>query len=78
MEPALSYDGTKTSFAKALFKERTERGWTQQHLADMAGVEQSAVSDIECGVRLPHLHSARKIASGLNMTLAELLRKAEL
>lgn len=71
-----SYEETKIMFAHALFTERAEREWTQQRLAEAAGVEQESVADIECAVRMPSVHTARKIANGLGMTLSELTKKA--
>lgn len=51
-----------------------EKGITQNKLATLSGVRQSTIQNITSGnTRNPTLKTLHEIASGLEMTLAELL-----
>jgi putative transcriptional regulator len=41
---------------------RTERGWTQQHLADQVGVSRQSINSIECNRYIPSLPLALAFA----------------
>jgi putative transcriptional regulator len=41
---------------------RTDRGWTQQQLADAAGVSRQSINSIECGRYVPSLELALAFA----------------
>lgn len=57
---------------------RKDRPLTQEQLAERAGSHWTYVSEIENGHRNPSIGLLRRIASGLNMSLAELIAEAEL
>jgi transcriptional regulator with XRE-family HTH domain len=52
---------------------REKRQWTQEDLAERAELDRSYIAGIEAGLRNPSIKAVAKIASGLNLTLAELL-----
>lgn len=60
------------SFAEKLRKLRTEQGLSQQRLATLAGVSQSAIYYWEKGDRNPKLEQARRIADSLEVGLWDL------
>ncbi len=77
----VSYEETAKKFAHAVFRLRNEtgnHGITQMTLAERADMDQEAIQDVECAVRMPSIHTARKIAKGFGMSLAELMKEAEL
>lgn len=53
-----------------LKKARTEKGMTQEQLAEAVGVVRQTISNIECGLTLPSITNAQAIAQvlGLNWT----------
>lgn len=53
-----------------LKKARTEKGMTQEQLAEAVGVVRQTISNIECGFSLPSITNAQAIARvlGLNWT----------
>lgn len=53
-------------------RRRKARGWSQQALADAAGISQNYVSDIERGKRTGTLDILQAIATALDLTLDEL------
>lgn len=55
-------------------KLRTEREWTQQVLADLAGIERSHLARLEEGKREAGLIVLEKIADALGVPVWELLR----
>ena len=60
-----------------LCRLRTERGLSQQQLADRLHVTRSAVANWEAGYRLPDVATIFKIAELLNVDLAMLLAAAD-
>lgn len=59
-------------FGQTVRKHRMERGWSQEKLAERAGLHRTYVADIERGVRNVSLRNLDKIAQALEMTLCEL------
>lgn len=53
---------------------RQMRGWTQQVLADLAGIERSHLARLESGEREAGLRMLEKVASAFGVEPAELLR----
>lgn len=51
---------------------RRERGWTQEDLAERAGVHRSYLAAVESGARNPTLDVITKIAKGLAVPVADL------
>jgi transcriptional regulator with XRE-family HTH domain len=64
-------------FPEVLRKVRTDKGLSQEELADLAGLHRTYISQIERGLKSPSLRSLEKIANGLGITLSELLRRLE-
>lgn len=56
---------------------RMARGWSQEEMAANGGVDRRYMSDLENGKRNPSLDITARIAAGLGISLAELLRLAE-
>jgi transcriptional regulator with XRE-family HTH domain len=52
---------------------RTDRGWSQEELADRSGVNRSYMSRVELGKSDVSLSVLHKIARTLEISLAELL-----
>ena len=52
---------------------RRERGWSQETLADVAGLDQTYVSGIERKVKNPTITVIERIAQALGCSLGELL-----
>lgn len=60
-----------------LKKRREAVGWSQRALAIRAGVDPKTVNLIERGVRSPTLFTLALLASALDISLAEILARAE-
>lgn len=56
---------------EALRQIRLQKGWSQQDLADKAGIGQDTISGIESGRREPHPSTLRKLAAALGVQVAE-------
>ena len=52
---------------------RRERGWSQERLADEAGLDRTYISGIERETRHPTITSVGKIVVAFDTTFAELL-----
>jgi transcriptional regulator with XRE-family HTH domain len=52
---------------------RKERGWSQQELADRAGISMQTVSNLETGRHVPEIATLSKIAGALGVPLPDLL-----
>lgn len=59
---------------KRVVKARTQRGWTQEKLADKSDVGVAHIGFIEQGRRRPTLVTLHKIAQALGVTLEELFK----
>lgn len=57
----------KKDFGKRLRKLREEKGWTQEELADKAGMHFTYIGQIERGVRNPSLINLYKLARALGV-----------
>lgn len=57
-----------------LKKIRTEKGMTQEQLAVEAGVIRQTISNIECGIALPSVDTAKAIGEILGFDWAEFFR----
>jgi len=54
---------------------RSNRGWTQQQLADMTGIGRVHVSELENGKREAGLRMLEKLAASFEITVADLLKE---
>lgn len=64
-------------FIKLLKLKREQKGYTLEHLADIAGLHRTTLSLIERNERNPTLNVANKIADALGEKLSNLLIQAE-
>ncbi|MGZ5445109.1 MAG: helix-turn-helix domain-containing protein [Thermoanaerobaculia bacterium] len=60
-------------FGATLRRLRTQRGWTQEDLADAAGLTTTYVGQVERGDKVPSLTVVLKLARGLAVQPADLL-----
>jgi transcriptional regulator with XRE-family HTH domain len=70
--PSFEQRAHRRAFGEAVNKLRTERGWTQEDLAERADLDRSYLSGIESGQSNPTLDVIVKIAQGLQVTVADL------
>jgi transcriptional regulator with XRE-family HTH domain len=56
-------------------KLRKKRGWTQVDMAEKVGIDRSFLADVERGKRNVSILNLEIIASGLNMSLAQLFAR---
>lgn len=54
-----------------LKKVRREHGMTQEQLANLIGVVRTTISNIECGLTLPSVQTAKLIGKALNIDWVE-------
>ncbi len=64
-------------FPAILREARTEKGLSQEALADQAGLHRTYISQIERGVKSPSLRSLEQITDALEMPLWVLLKRVE-
>jgi transcriptional regulator with XRE-family HTH domain len=64
-------------FARAVRELRTERGWSQEELADRAGLHRTYVSGVERGLRNVSLDNIEKVATALDVRVSHLFATAE-
>lgn len=53
---------------------REERGWTQQALADKAGVARNTIARLETGTRRPSVVMLAQLARAFRVSVADLFR----
>jgi transcriptional regulator with XRE-family HTH domain len=59
--------------ARNIRRMRQQKSWSQHDLADEAGVRQALISSLEVATANPTLESLEKVASALNVSVADLL-----
>jgi transcriptional regulator with XRE-family HTH domain len=60
-------------FGQALRRLRTQRQWSQEHLAEAAGITLNYVGNLERGEQGPSLHIVVRLARALEMDVPTLL-----
>ena len=60
-------------FGKRLRQLRLHAGWTQEHLAEAAGITTTYTSDLERGTKVPSLTILLRISRALRIPVADLL-----
>ena len=60
------------NFSEIIIKERVKRKWSQQKLANLLGVSQSAINKYELGTRKPSDKIKIKIAKLFNMSVEDI------
>jgi len=53
---------------------RKQRGWTQEKLEELSGLDRTYISDIERGVRNPSVKSLERLAKALKVPASELVK----
>lgn len=64
---------TRVRFGNNLRKLRTDKGISQEKLADLAGLHRTYVSSVERGERNVTLETIEKLAKALNISMAKLM-----
>jgi transcriptional regulator with XRE-family HTH domain len=57
---------------KRIRQLRKAKGWSQEHLAEQAGMHRTYMWGIEQGLRNPSLRHLARVAEALNTSIAEL------
>jgi len=60
-------------FGQSLRRLRTERGWSQERLAEAAGITLNYVGNLERGEQGPSLHVLVRLARALEIDLSALV-----
>jgi transcriptional regulator with XRE-family HTH domain len=63
----------RRQLSRNLRRLRTDKGWSQEELADRAGLHRTYVSGVERGVRNPTITIVAALAKALGVPPAELL-----
>ena len=61
-------------FAKHLVLLRQRAGFSQEELAERAGLHAVAITYIETGKRIPKLNTLYRLVTGLGISIEELVR----
>jgi transcriptional regulator with XRE-family HTH domain len=77
MAPRKSPPDIIKAFGQVLRAERERLGWSQEELAERAGLDRTYLSGVERGARSPNLRSVVKIASAMRVKLSKLMLAAE-
>lgn len=64
----------KRQFGEQVRKLRQQRGWSQEYLADEAGLHRTYISSLERGERNVSLENIVKLARALGVPAYELLK----
>ncbi|MHB8391473.1 MAG: helix-turn-helix domain-containing protein [Acidobacteriaceae bacterium] len=64
-------------FPAVLREARSEKGLSQEAIADRAGLHRTYISQIERGLKSPSLKSLEQIANALGIPLSNLLKRLE-
>lgn len=72
--PKLTHDDGPETFGQRLARLRKERGWTQQELAERAGIIQALISDYERDKLRLNAELIVRFANALEITTDELLQ----
>jgi transcriptional regulator with XRE-family HTH domain len=62
------------TLAALLTDIRTQHGHSQQWLADRVGLQQTAISKIECGTKEPSFLEVRDLCAAMNVSLTDFIR----
>jgi transcriptional regulator with XRE-family HTH domain len=63
------------AFGRRLRELRLQRGWSQERLADRAGIHHTAVGRLERGMREPRAATIQRLARGLGVSPGPLLEE---
>jgi transcriptional regulator with XRE-family HTH domain len=65
------------AFGRAVRRLRVERGWSQERLAEVAGIHRTYVGDVERGLRNVSLVNIERLARALSVDLPTLMAGVE-
>lgn len=68
-------DATRVAadFGQRLARVRTDKGLSQEQVADLAGIHRTAISNLEQGSHLPRLDTLLKLAAALEVEACHLI-----
>ena len=58
-------------------RRRTEKGWSQEYLAEVTGLHRTYISQLERGLKSPSVRVLSYITNALDITMGEFLRAVE-
>ncbi len=58
-------------------RRRTQRGWSQEYLAEITGLHRTYISQLERGLKSPSVRVLSHIANALEVTMSEFLEAVE-
>jgi transcriptional regulator with XRE-family HTH domain len=58
-------------------RRRTEKGWSQEYLAEITGLHRTYISQLERGLKSPSVRVLSLIANALGVTMSEFLQAVE-
>ena len=64
-------------FSAVLRQLREERGWSQEQLAQQAGLNRSYLGEVERGNAIPTLTTVSKLARAFDMRLSSMIARCE-
>jgi transcriptional regulator with XRE-family HTH domain len=67
-------DRTLAAFGRNVARIRTQRGFSQDKLAEKADLDRTYISGIERGVRNPGIKAVIRIAKALNVSVGDLCK----
>ena len=68
-----NFSSIKQRFGKAVRRRRRELDFSQEYLAELAGLHRTYISNLERGMINPTLENMKRLAKGLEISLARLL-----
>ncbi|MEH1929335.1 MAG: helix-turn-helix transcriptional regulator [Nostoc sp.] len=60
-----------------LQRRRTEKGWSQEYLAEVTGLHRTYISQLERGLKSPSVRVLSHITNALSMTMSEFFQAVE-
>ena len=76
MKTQKSYAELSECIVRLLYAERKGRGLSKYAVEQRSGISQQMVGYVERGLRRPSLETALRMADGLGVDLAEIIKKA--
>ncbi|MCL1466147.1 helix-turn-helix domain-containing protein [Argonema galeatum] len=58
-------------------RRRTEKGWSQEYLAEISGLHRTYISQLERGLKSPSVRVLSHITTALGVTMSEFLQAVE-
>jgi len=58
-------------------RRRTEKGWSQEYLAEVTGLHRTYISQLERGLKSPSVRVLNHITNALGLTMSDFFRAVE-